>query len=148
MKIFILVFSLLIAFICFWYGIKLIKLWLQVRNWQRTGALINKKSIVKKTLSSGSRAPYKLSIEYTYMFDLRNYTGNKVFLIELLKGEKGYFFKDAQKALDKIKSEADVYVNPHNPEESVMFCDGIIMYVLIILMGFVSLFVGAANYFG
>ena len=130
MKIFVLVFSCLISFVAFWYGLKLIRLYLRVKKWDKIKANITQKSIVKKTLSSASRAPYKLSVDYSYLYNLQKHSGNKVFLVELLKGEKGFLYKAAEKFLEKINPETEIYVNPQKPEESVMYCDGIILYVL------------------
>ena len=146
MKIFILVFCIVIAFAAFWYGTKLIKLYLKVKRWQKTTAKILKKEVVKKTLSSASRARYKPSIEYSYFYDLKEYKGERIFLVEFLKGERGFLYSAAEKFLAKINPETEIYVNPENPEESVIFCDGIFLYVMMYVMGFMSLLVGLTNY--
>lgn len=147
MKVFILVFALLMSFICLWYGIKLIRLWLKVKRWEKITATITQKSVVKKTLSSASRAAYKLSIDYSYLYNLQKYNGNKIFLVDLLKGEKGFLYKAGEKFLEKIKPEEEIYVNPNNPEESVMYCDGIALYIFVLFMSLMSLLIGLANYY-
>jgi hypothetical protein len=117
-----------------------------VRGWDKATATVLQKSVVKKTLSSASRAGYKLSIDYFYVYNLQKYNGNKVFLIELLKGEKGFLFQAAEKFLEKIKPEEEIYVDPQNPEASVMYCDGIGLYIFVLLMSPISLLTGLANY--
>lgn len=146
MKIFILIFCGVIALVGFWYGTKLIRLYLKVRRWKKTPAHILKKEVVKRKLASAARAGYKPSIEYSYFYDLKEYKGEKVFLVELIKGEKGFMYSAAEKFIKKINPETEIYVNPKNPEESVMFCDGIFMYFMMLVMGFMSLLVGLVNY--
>lgn len=147
MKIFVLIFSSLISFISFWYGLKLFRLYLRVSRWDKITATVIKKAIVKKTLSAASRAPYKLSVEYSYLYNLQKHKGNKVFLIELLGGEKGFLYNAAKKILEKINPETEIYVNPNSPEESVVFCDGIILYLFVLLLSPLSLLVGLGTYF-
>jgi hypothetical protein len=118
-----------------------------VKGWDKTFATITQKSVVKKTLSSASRAAYKLSIDYSYQYNLQKYNGNKIFLVDLLKGEKGFLYKAGEKFLEKIKIEEEIYVNPNNPEESVMYCDGIILYIFVLFMSPMSLLTGLANYY-
>ncbi len=146
MKIFILIFCCVITLAAFWYGTKLIKLYLKVKNWQRTTAKVLKKEVVKRKIVSGSRAQFKPSINYSYFFDLKEYKGERIFLVEFLKGEKGFMHSAAEKFLAKTDPEVEIYVNPQNPEESVMFCDGFFLYIMMYVMGFMSLLIGLANY--
>ena len=146
MKIFILVFCCVIALSAFWFGIKLIRLYLKVKSWHKTTAKILKKEVVTKTLSSASRAKYKLSIRYSYFYDLKEYKGDRIFLVEFLKGERGFLYSAAEKFLAKIDPETEIYVNPENLEESVMFCDGIFLYIMMLVMGVMSLLIGLVNY--
>lgn len=148
MNILILIFCCLLSLASFWYGVKLIRLYFRVKKWQKIKANVSQKSVVKRTLSSASRASYKPSIDYSYTFNSKPYTGNKIFLIELIKGERGFLQRAAEKFLEKIKPEIEIYVNPENPEEAVMYCDGIILYFGIIVMGIMSLLIGFANYAG
>ena len=146
MKIFILIFCGIIAFVAFWYGIKLINLYREVKRWKKIPATVTKKEVLLRTLSSGSRARYKPSIQYSYAYNLGDYTGHKVFIVELMKGERGFLKKQAEKFLEKIKPEIEIYVNPEDPNESVIYCDGIFMYIIILVMGFMSLLIGLINY--
>lgn len=146
MKIFTLIFSLIIAIGAFWYGIKLVTLYVRVKKWDRAKATITERSVVKRTLASASRAGYKPSVTYHYTYNSRAYTGNRIFLVELIKGERGFLEGPAQKFADKITPEVLLYVNPKNPEEAVIYCTGIGLYVVVLVMGVISVLIGLANY--
>lgn len=147
MSIFILIFCGIISFGCFWYGSILIRLYFRVRSWEKITARVIKKEVLLRSQSSVSRASYKPGIEYSYTYNLADYKGNKVFLIELIKGERGFLKSAAEKFLKKINPEIEIYINPRKPEDSVIFCDGIILYFGIIIMGIMSLLIGLVNYF-
>jgi len=147
MKTFTLVFSLVIATGAFWYGIKLIRLYLRVKSWDRARATITKKTVVKRTLTSSSRAGFKPGVEYQYTFNSKTYNGNKLILVELIKGERGFLENGAQKFIDKIEPEVALYVNPQHPEQAVVYCTGIGLYILALIMGAVSVLIGLSNYF-
>lgn len=146
MKIFILVFSCVISFACFWAGNKLVKLWLKVRRWKKTKAEIISKTVEERKQASASRAGYKVSLIYIYKFNNLEYRGNKTFLVELLKGERGFLKSAAEKFISKLNTQTEVYVNPENPEEAVMFCDGILLYAFTLLMAPLSLLLGILNF--
>lgn len=146
MKTFILVFSCLISFVAFWYGLKLVKLYLKVKSWQKTNVTIISKAVVLKQLSSSSRARFKIQAEYSYKFNAETFKNNKVFLVDLLKGEKGFLQSAAEKFVSKMPNEIEAYVNPQNPQESVLYCDGIVLYTVVLLMSPFSLLIGLANY--
>ena len=133
--------------LAFWYGIKLIKLYLRVKKWERIKATVIQRSVVKRKLSSASRAGYKPSIDYSYTYNSKTYTGSKIFLVELIKGERGFLQHAAEKWLEKIKPEIEIYVDPKNPNEAVMFCEGIALYFFVLIMGLMSLLIGIGNYF-
>ena len=146
MKIFTLIFCLVIAFGAFWYGVKLIKLYLRVKKWDRVKAAVIQKSVVKRKSASASRAGYKPSIDYSYTYNSKTYNGNKIFLVELINGERGFMQHAAEKWITKIKPEIEIYVDPNNPEEAVMFCEGIALYVFVLIMGLMSLLIGLLNF--
>jgi hypothetical protein len=148
MKILILVFCCLLSLASFWYGVKLIRLYFRVKKWERVKATVIRKVATPRTQSSASRAGFKASVDYTYTFNLKEYAGNKVFLIELVKGERGFLQSAAEKFLEKIKPEIEIYVNPESPEEAVVYCDGIILYLGMLVMGIMSLFIGLINFTG
>jgi hypothetical protein len=146
MKLFILIFCLVISFGAFWYGVKLIKLYLRVKKWERIKATILQKSVVKRKQAAASRAGYKPDIDYTYTYNSKIYKGNKIFLVELINGERGFLQHAAEKWLKKIEPEVEIYVDPHNPEQAVMFCEGINLYIFVLVMGLTSLFIGLLNF--
>lgn len=148
MKIIILVFCCLLSLASFWYGVKLIRLYFRVKKWDKVRATVIRKAATARAQSSASRAGYKASVDYSYKFNSKEYEGNKVFLIELVKGERGFLQRAAENFLEKIKPEIEIYVNPKNPKEAVIYCDGIILYFGILLMGIMSLIIGFANYAG
>ncbi len=148
MKILVLVFCCLLSLASFWYGVKLIRLYFRVKKWDKVKATVIRKAATIRKQSSASRAGYKASVDYTYNINSKEYAGNKVFLIELVKGERGFIQSAAEKFLEKIKPEIEIYVNPNNPEEAVMYCDGIILYFGILVMGMMSLIIGFSNYSG
>jgi hypothetical protein len=147
MKTFTLIFCLVIALAAFWYGIKLIRLYLRVKKWDRVKAIITQRSVVERKQTSASRAGFKPSIDYSYTYNSKTYTGNRIFLVELIKGERGFLKHAAEKFLLKIPNEINIHVNPKDPEEAVMFCEGIWLYVFVLIMGLVSLLIGIGNYF-
>jgi len=146
MKVFILIFSIVIALVCFWAGFKMIALYVKVKkNWVTPEASVLSKK-VEKLVRSSSRASHAVRVEYQYEYQSKKYTGNKVYLAELLNGQVDQMEADAQKVVDKLPEKITVYVNPENPEQSVIYCSGIGWYVLIVVMGFVSLLVGIAKF--
>lgn len=146
MKIFILIFCLVIAFGAFWYGVKLIKLYLRVKKWDKVKATITQKSVVQRKQTAASRAGYKPSIDYSYTYNSKIYNGNKIFLVELINGERGFLQRAAEKWISKIKTEIEIYVDPKNPENAVMFCEGVVLYIFVLLMGIMSLLIGLLNF--
>lgn len=146
MKIFTLVFCLVIAFGAFWYGVKLIKLYLRVKKWDRIKATITQRSVVERKQTSASRAGFKPSVDYSYSYNSKTYTGNKIFLVELIKGERGFLKTAAERFLNKIPNEVLIYVNPKKPEEAVIYCDGVKLYIIVLIIGLMSLLTGLLNY--
>ncbi len=148
MKIFTLIFCLVIALAAFWYGLKLIKLYFRVKKWERVKATITQRSVIERKSASASRAGFKPSVDYSYTYNSKSYSGNKIFLVELIKGERGFLEKAAEKFLEKIPDQINLHVNPQNPEEAVIFCEGIGLYIFVLVMGILSLLIGIGNYFG
>ncbi len=146
MKIFTLIFCCVIAFVAFWYGIKLIRLYFKVKKWDRATATITQKSVVKRTLGAGSRSRFKPSVDYTYKYNFKTYKGKKVFMVELIKGEQGFLYTAAENFIEKIKPEEEIYVNPKNPDEAVIYCKGIGLYFFVLVMGLMSLLIGFTNF--
>ena len=148
MKIFTLIFCLAIAFGAFWYGVKLIKLYLRVKKWDRVKATVIQKSVVERKQAAASRAGYKPSIDYSYTYNSKPYTGHKIFLVEVINGERGFMKHAAEKWLKKINPDITIYVDPNDPANAVMFCEGITLYIFVLVMGLMSLLIGLLNFAG
>jgi hypothetical protein len=146
MKVFILVFSILIGLAAFWFGIKMIRLYRRVSQWSRIKATVIQKSVVKRKLTSASRAGFKPSIDYSYTVNSKDYVGQRIFLAEIVKGERGFLYSAAEKFNAKIAAEIIIYFDPMNPEESVMNCDGLVWYVVALIMGAFSILMGIGNF--
>jgi hypothetical protein len=142
----IVVFAFLISSFALYYGLKLSFLYLKVKRWDRIAAGVLKKGIIPRKLASADAiVSNTLGIEYSYIVDGTSYTNNKVFLVELIKGEKGFQMKTLERRLEKIGDQITVFVNPAEPSESVVFCDGIVMYVGIILISILGFMIGIAQ---
>ena len=101
----IIIFSLVIGFCAVFYGIKLFKLYLKIKNWDRIQAKVISKSVMPKKLSQSSRVSKIVVIEYEYEFNSLTYQNNRVFLVEFLNGEKGFRTIDAEKFIEKYESK-------------------------------------------
>jgi hypothetical protein len=51
---------------------------------------------------------------------------------------------DAKKCLSAINDKKKIYVDPADPSCSVMFCDGIGLYIFIFCAGILSFLIGFA----
>jgi len=147
MKIFIFVFCIVIGLISFYFGIKMVRLYSRVKKWARVRAKVTSKAVAPKKLSNASRgAAFRLAVTYEFVFNGIKHTGDKVFLVDLLNGERGFTQKGGQKELDKIPEETGIYCDPENPSQSVMNADGIAIYVFMIFFGFFAPLIGLVQY--
>ena len=146
MKLFTVIFSIVIAVLAIYYGVRLFRLNRGVSKWMKVKAKVLSKGIIPKKLSTSGRVRNTVTIEYSYKINGVEYKNNVVFLVELMKGEKGFLIKDGEKFLKKINSDIEIFVNPENNNESVVYCDGLIMYIFVIFMGFLSAMIGLLNY--
>lgn len=94
---------------------------------------------------STSRTPYGIKAEYHYNINGTEHSGNKIYLVELAGGQANHIKSDAEKKLNRIEPVMKVYVNPVDPKQSVMYCEGIGLYVFIFCMGIVSLLMGLGS---
>lgn len=78
-----LIFSFLIAIVCFWISIKMLRLYFKVRGWDGVVATILSKELFIHPKYSTSRSPYGLKVEYSYHVNNSDYKGAKVYLAEL-----------------------------------------------------------------
>lgn len=136
------IFGFVIGIVCFWVSAKLIRLFFKVQKWDRVEAKILSKEIFLRPKYSTSRTPYGIKVMYEFNFNGRKYTGDKMTLPELLGGHVNYMQKDAEKRILKIESTPQLYVNPNNPDESVLYCRGIGFYLIIFCIGILSCLIG------
>ncbi len=136
------IFCLIIGAVAFYYGLKLLRLYFKVNGWEKTKATIINKAVVPKRLTSAGRTTKALSIDYTYSYNNTVYKNNKVFLTDLLNGETGFTQQTGEKFLSEIGNEAEIFVNPKDPNQSVIFCDGLFLYLFAFISGIILLLVG------
>ena len=145
MNYLVFVFSLLIGLACFWISFKMIRLYLKVKKWSRVDAQVISKEIIIHPKYSTTRTPYGLKVIYSYVFKDQSYTGHHVYLAELAGGQANHLKSDAENKLNKIQSKMSVFVDPTNPAQSVMYCEGIGLYVFVFCMGILSLLIGLGS---
>lgn len=146
MGIFSGIFALLISIGCFWASIRMLKVYYNVKRWQQLKARVISKEITIHEKFLTTRTPYKLSVKYTYLLNGMEYNGNKVYLVELLGGQANHTKKDANRKLDKIMGFMPIYVDPSDPKNCVMYCDGVGLYYFIFIMGLFTLFFGLTKF--
>ena len=127
-------FSLVISLFALWFGFKLTKSYITVKNWDKIEATVLSKKVLKQEKSS-TRGSYGVKVDYSYVFNNQKYTNNKVYLVELSGAQVNQYQSNAEKVVDKFQDKITIYVNPNQPEQSVIFCDGIILYVFCFIMG-------------
>jgi hypothetical protein len=143
MTYFTIIFAFLIAIACFWASIKLIRTYLKVKSWKRAeGRVLSKKVEIRKKRSNSGTAIYIPVLRYSYEFNGKSFEGSKVYLEELVGGARSAREHQVEAKLKTIGDTQTVFVNPANPDESVMFCDGAGVYIFMMLMGTVSFLVG------
>lgn len=146
MEIFIGIFGILIGLGSIWFSIKFLKLYFKVKGWNRAEAKVVSKEISIHEKYSTTRTPYKLSVTYKYMFNGSEYAGSKIYLAELLGGQANHMKSDAEKRLERINENMNIYVDPNNPKESVMYCEGVGLYYFILVMGAFALMFGITKF--
>ncbi|MES2567627.1 MAG: DUF3592 domain-containing protein [Bacteroidota bacterium] len=142
MDLAVFIFSLLMAMGCFWISSKMIRLYLKVKKWNRVNARVVSKELFIHPKYSTSRSPYGLKVEYTYEIDGKNYIAHNVYLAELAGGQANHMKSDAEKRLNKIQERMNVFVDPNDPARTVMYCEGVGLYVFVFFMGILSILIG------
>lgn len=146
MPLFTLIFSILISVVCFWMSCKMIKIYFKVKKWDRVPATVTSKKIELHVKTSAAKSPYGIFANYKYLYKENTYLSNKVYLVELVNGQVNYMESNAKIKLNEIKDDMYVFVNPHKPNESVIFCSGIGLYSLIFCFGFIALLLGISQF--
>jgi hypothetical protein len=140
------IFALLISIGCFWFSFKFIKTYAKVKSWTKTEATVLSKSVSMHEKYSTRNTPFAVKVEYQYVFNNTPYTNNTVSLAELLGGQVNYMEKSANKIIDGIKDKTPIFVNPQNPQQSVIFCDGLGLYIIVIFIGFIAFLMSISNF--
>jgi hypothetical protein len=141
------IFSTIIGAACTLASIKMLRLYFKVKSWNLVPAKVILKEKFLHPKFSTSRSPYGLKAEYEYSFNNIKYTGNKIYLAELIGGQSNHMAKQADARLEKIHSTMNVFVNPVDPQQSVMFCEGGFLYVFLFCMGIIAFSVGIIAFF-
>ena len=145
MNYFTCIFAFMISAVAFWFSINFISLYLKVKKWNRVNATILSKEIFLHPKVSSSRSPYGIKVNYTYQADNSTYNGSKVYLVELAGGQTNHLKSTAESKLKKIEDTMLVYVNPNEPTQSVMYCEGIGLYILVFFMAFIAFLIGLSK---
>jgi hypothetical protein len=135
----------MISAVAFWFSIKFISLYLKVKKWNRVKATIISKEIFLHPKVSSSRSPYGIKVNYTYQVDNSTYKGCKMYLVELAGGQTNHMKSTAESKLNKIEDTMSIYVNPKDSTQSVMYCEGIGLYLFMFFMGIISLLIGLSK---
>lgn len=146
MDLFIFIFSLAIGVLCFWASVRLLRIYFNVRKWDKVHASILSKSVQRHTRVSTPRSRYAVKAEYKYFWKGKEYMNHTIYLVELINGQVNHMKSTAEKKLEKIQDGMVIYVNPKNPKEAVLFCEGVVMYFFIFLMGLLSIIIGTAYF--
>lgn len=146
MEVFTGVFALIMSVGCFWMSIKFLKIYFKVKGWQRIDARVISKGVAIHEKFLTTRTPYKLNAKFTYVVNGSEYQGSKIYLVELLGGQANHRKEDADRRLDRIKGIMSVYVDPKDPKNSVMYCDGVGLYVIVLIMGVFALLFGITRF--
>lgn len=147
MELFTFIFSIVTGAICFWASIRFLRIFFKVKKWDRIKAKVVSKQMEIHAKYSTSRSPYAVKAEYEYNYKGDAYTSNNIYLVELLKGQANHMEQTAKNKFDKIQNEMTVYVNPENPSEAVMFCEGVGLYFFILIVGLLSMLIGTSYFF-
>lgn len=147
MNYFTFFFALLIAVVCFWMSIKMIRLYLTVKKWNRVSATIISKEIFLHPKYSTSRSPYGLKVEYLFQMNNQEHKGHCVYISELAGGQSNHMKSDAERRLKLIEDTMLVYVNPKDVEQSVIYCNGIGLYLFVGCLGLFSVLIALVQLF-
>jgi hypothetical protein len=148
MNIVIGIFAIAISLGCFWLSFKFINVYFKVKAWIKIEANILSKEVKLHEKYSTSRSPYAVNVEYLYIYNNIEFKNNKVYLAEMLGGQVNHMQQTANKKLAEIKEKMSIYVNPKNPQQSVLFCEGIGLYFIVVIIGLFALIYGFTSLAG
>jgi hypothetical protein len=142
MNWFTIIFAFLIGAGSLWVSIKMLSLYVRVSKWTKVQAELISKEIFLHPKYSTTRTPYGLKADYVYRINGVEYRGHKIYLAELVGGQANHTKSYAEKRLAKLQTPLTVFVNPSDPTQSVIYRDGIGMYVFVFIAGIICLIVG------
>lgn len=96
--------------------------WFDSRHWHQATAVIHK---VRLDTTGGSSPAYEVFCRYTYTYDGRSYTNNRVGL-GYVWGQRNLWHQQAYRHLKKANQQGDsvpCFVDPDNPQQAVLFRD-------------------------
>lgn len=120
---------------CYWYSFKFIKLYIFVKKWAVTEATVLYKKTEKRGKYSNAPGAYEVKVDYTYTFNNQKYKSDKVYLTELSGSRTNQTKATAEKIVKELPDKIMVYVNPTQPDQSVIFCTGITLYIIVGIIG-------------
>lgn len=145
MSTFTCIFAFILSAIAFWFSIKFILLYFKVKKWDRVNATILSKELFLHPKVSSSRSPYGIKVNYTYQVNNGTYSGHTIYLAELVGGQTNHMKSVAEIKLNKIEDTMPIYVNPKEPSQSVMYCEGLGLYILMFFMAIIALLIGLSK---
>jgi hypothetical protein len=140
------IFALVIGGVSIWMSLRLIRLYLKVKKWDQVPAKILAAEVALNAKATSSKAQYGLKAEYSYQYNGVEHKGDKVFMVELIDGRQLYMKNGAEKKLAKLPSNPNIFVNPSDPKQAVIYCKGNAIYILVLIMGIVSLLFGVSKF--
>lgn len=138
------IFALVIGGVSIWMSLRIIRLYLKVRQWDQVPSKVLSKEVALNPKAT-SRARHGLKVQYAYQYNGVEHKGDKVFMAELLGGWQTFLKDAAEKELMKVPVNPNVFVNPSDPKQSVMYCKGNALYVLTLVMGIASFLFGISR---
>lgn len=108
---------------------------LQLKNWQPTSGLLEYAYLhtapsVETGRGARSLGKDKLFLSYKYSYSGKMYMGHRLMMLD-------FIFTPRKKALSLEKGEIIIFVNPENPNESVLFID--YPTISLMILAFISL---------
>jgi len=140
------IFALIIGIGCIWFSFKFIRTYMDVRKWTRTEAIVLHKSVKMHEKYSTGRSKYAVLVDYSYVYDSVDYKNNMVYLAELMGGQANHLESAANRIIAGLPGKIQIYVNPKNPKQSVIYCNGLLLYTIVLITGFVALLIALSNF--
>jgi hypothetical protein len=149
------IFALLMSVVAFYVCYKGTSTYYAVKKWNIVNAKVVRNEVKLNEHPRRAWLNYHLFVDYVYTFSGKEYKGSLLFHEELYSGtdkelnSHKYQFskKGAEEYSNKIKNNMDVYVNPNNPTQAIMFTGYITLYYFGYVMSLFALLIGIYNIF-